>query len=106
MEGNYIIRFFLIGLVILTGPLAGQANGSKPYPEFHVNFNMMIRSPADTLPDNKKTVSENAGTKQSELIKEVPKSHKQVKPIAIPVTGIKPVQIIKPKIIRPIIKIN
>jgi hypothetical protein len=38
-------------------------------------------------------------------IKEVPKAKKQIAPIAVPIQ-VKPIKIIKPKIIKPVIKIN
>ena len=107
MGKDFLLRLSLIGLVFIIRPLAGRGNDGKPSPHFYVNREMMTRSVMDTLPDNKKIAPENAETKPAELlIKEVPKSRKQVKPIAVPITGIKPVQVIKPKIIKPIIKIN
>ena len=90
--------------------MAGMGNDGKPYTRFHINQDM-VRSFYDSLPDNKtdnkKVEGENADKKQVDLIKEVPKSRKQVRPIAVPVSvNIKPVQIIKPKIIKPVIKIK
>jgi hypothetical protein len=62
----------------------------------------------DSLPQNK-TVPENTSEiKQTTVIKEVPKSKKQVVPIIVSpaVKTIKPIKVIKPKIIKPTIKIN
>jgi hypothetical protein len=62
-----------------------------------------VTSICDSLPPNK-TVPEN---KQTTIIKEVPKAKKQTVPISVPaVKTIKPIKVIKPKIIKPTIKIN
>ena len=73
-----------------------------------VRFKELRRLLNDTVPDVKKipetkTDSSSNGT----AIKEVPKSKKQLAPVAVPVTvNVKPIKIIKPKIIKPVIKIN
>ena len=57
-----------------------------------------VTSICDSLPENK----------QPAVIKEVPKSKKQAAPISVSpnVKTIKPIKVIKPKIIKPTIKIN
>lgn len=110
MSGNFVSRFSLIGSVLMILSMAGMGNDGKPCARFHVNQDM-VRFFYDSLPDNKtdnkKVAGENEDKKQVDLIKEVPKSRKQVKPIAVPVpVNIKPVQVIKPKIIKPIVKIK
>jgi len=110
MSGNFVSRFFLIGSVFMILSMAGMGNDGKPYTRFRLNQDM-VRFFYDSIPDNKtdnkKVLEDNADKKQVDLIKEVPKSRKQVKPIAVPVAvSIKPVQVIKPKIIKPIVKIK
>lgn len=106
MPGKSIVRFVLISCLFITGPLVMFAGDAKPQPHFYLNTNI-IRSINDTLPDIKKTIPENTDKKPEDIIKEVPKARKQVKPIAIQTTTvIRPVKIIKPKIIKPSIKIN
>src|SRR5882757_4699912 len=83
MPGNFILRFSLIGLVFMGWSMTGMGNDGKPHPHFHLNRDM-VRFFKDSLPDSKKETVENADTKKTELIKEVPKSRKQVKPIAVP----------------------
>jgi hypothetical protein len=106
MSAKSIVRIVLITGFFITGPLVMFAADAKPQPHFYLNAGI-IRLINDTLPDIKKPVPENADKKQEDIIKEVPKARKQVKPIAIQTTtAIKPIKIIKPKIIKPSIKIN
>ena len=68
--------------------------------------NVALMAARDTLPGNTKPGPEESNNKKESIIKEVPKSRKQVKPIAVPVTvTVKPIQVIKP-IIKPIIRIK
>jgi len=62
----------------------------------------------DSLPPDKTATEKTTENKQTTVIKEVPKSKKQTAPISISpvVKTIKPIKVIKPKIIKPIIKIN
>jgi hypothetical protein len=67
-----------------------------------------VGSVCDSLPPNKTVPENTAENKQPAVIKEVPKSKKQPVPISISpaVKTIKPIKVIKPKIIKPTIKIN
>ena len=71
-----------------------------------VSYTELIPLLNDTIPAaNKipetKTTADNSSTVTT--IKEVPKAKKQLAPIAVPVQ-VKPIKIIKPKIIKPVIK--
>ena len=83
-----------------------MANGKPPKKYLVFNHEIIIRSMGDSVPTNNKNTEEITNKDQA-VIKEVPKSHKQIKPIAMPaVTSIKPLQLIKPKIITPVIRIH
>jgi len=106
-------RCFLTGGCFLAISLTGLAKDNKPYPVTSAFGSMRIQPVADTIPppQNKK-VEDNTGSKPGEVarevIKEVPKSRKQVKPLAIPAAAVavKPV-VVKPKIVvKPIIKLH
>ncbi len=62
----------------------------------------------DSVPDVKKIPDTKAGVDSNgSVIKEVPKSKKQVAPIAVPASvKVKPIKVVKPKIITPVIKIK
>ena len=62
----------------------------------------------DTVPDVKKTpdIKTDSSVKGT-AIKEVPKSKKQAVPVAVPINvNIKPLKVVKPKIIKPVIKLK
>ena len=94
----------IIIVSMFTLPLKIMANDGKPAIHWHTTFNGSILNRADTLPAQKKTgeAVENSGS--DEVIKIVPKARKQSIPIPIGVQ-VKPIILIKPKIIKPIIKI-
>ena len=106
MRLQHLCRFTLLGLLFAAGPVLAAAKPADPGPIRQFHFEGMPRPLADTLPKSNTGSTETPEQKEVLPIKEVPKSKKQVKPVAIPVTGIKPVQVIKPKIIKPIIKLN
>ena len=107
MGTQRLYQCFLTGVFVFSLSLMGTANDNKPYRAAVVSNTTMV-SVADSIPppENKKA-GEPAGTKTQEIIKEVPKSRKQVKPLAItPTVTVKPV-IVKPKIVvKPIIKLH
>lgn len=106
MRFQLLCRFILPALFFAAGPMSAAAKPADPAPISQFPFEGMRRHLADTLPKSNTGTTETPEQKEVLPIKEVPKSKKQVKPVAIPVTGIKPVQVIKPKIIKPIIKLN
>jgi len=96
-------RLTVIFLLSLFYPLLGHANdGSSP------GFRNLpgiykVHGLVDTLPPAKKPEeSAPAPTDEKPVvkIKEVPKSRRQVKPVAVPAVPVTPIKIIKPKIIR------
>jgi hypothetical protein len=109
MSRNFIGRSLLVGLALLIRNIPSFANTGKPGLLIQLSYKMqMIKSPCDTVPENKPP-EQSAQSKQSAQIKEVPKARKQATPVAVPAntaTTIKPIKIIKPKIIKPVIKIN
>ena len=62
----------------------------------------------DTVPVVKQTAGIKTDSSAKETaIKEVPKSKKQAVPVAVPINvNIKPLKVVKPKIIKPVIKLN
>jgi hypothetical protein len=99
-----ICVLFFIGLTSIVYANEGQ-------PKVHVPKNgwkLLLCLPNDTLPEVKsiprvKTDSSTAKT----IIKEVPKSKKKFAPVAVPVSvTVKPLKIVTPKIIKPVIKIH
>ena len=108
ISGNWSFKILLLGSVLLTTE-ASLANKGKPILVSILKEDVeTVGSMCDSLPQNK-TVQENtAENKQPAIIKVVPKSKKQAVPIRVQPTIqiIKPIKVIKPKIIKPIIKIN
>ena len=93
-----------LGAVTIFSCFSAYAGSGNPFklPAREVG----LMAARDTLPGNTKPAPEEANDKKESIIKEVPKSRKQVKPIAVPVTvTVKPIQVIKP-IIKPIIRIK
>jgi hypothetical protein len=99
MQRSFFRKILPISLILLSAQVKSLAGTGNPYPCFHfMNMAQMSGVLCDSVPDSR----------QSPQIKEVPKSRKQEKPVALtptPVT-VKPIRVIKPKIIKPVIKIN
>ena len=106
MTGNLVVKSFLVLALLTIGPLISRGNDGTPYHRFHMSRQIILQALSDSVPDKKNSPEQNKKD-QTQLIKEVPKSHKQLKPTAVPaVTTIKPIQIIKPKIIKTVIRIH
>jgi hypothetical protein len=106
MARNPIIQFFLAILLFAFYPLLSRANTGKPYAHSGFVYSPVFPSGPDTLPLNKKIMEEKSDTSRAEVIKEVPKSRKQERPIPINgVPAIIPIKIIPPKIIKPVIRV-
>ena|ERR1700688_531657 len=98
ISGNWFFKILLLGSALLTVE-ASLADKGKPMLVSILKKDVVtVSSICDSLPQNK----------QPDVIKEVPKSKKQVVPISVPPTvkTIKPIKVIRPKIIKPTIKIN
>ena len=80
-------------------PVTEQPDAKKPLEELPD-----VKKPVTEPPDVKKPLEELPEVKKLDVIKEVPKSRRKMKPIAVPApVPIKPIRIIKPKIIRKVI---
>ena len=98
VSGNWFFKILLLGSVLLAAE-ASLADKGKPMLVSILKKDIeTVGSICDSLPQNK----------QPDVIKEVPKSKKQTVPISVSpgVKVIKPIKVIKPKIIKPTIKIN
>lgn len=98
-----IQRLIFIGMLFMIGPLTSLANDGNNSGFRHLPGIYKMKAVSDTIPGTKKP-EENAPadtkTEDKIKIKEVPKSRRQVKPLAVPTVPVKPIKIIKPKIIR------
>lgn len=99
-----MLRFFIVIFIITAIPVCVLASDGKPI--CNIKFSQMIISTIkmDTLPSTKKNTENTNDKPASDIIKEVPKARRQ--PVPIPVNvKIRPIKIIKPKIIKPLIKV-
>jgi hypothetical protein len=86
-------------ILVLMKPLAGFSGDHMP-----ADTVPAVKKPVTEQPDVKKPPDELPDVKKLDVIKEVPKSRRKMKPIAVPApVPIKPIRIIKPKIIRKVI---
>lgn len=94
----------LVGTVFLVvRPVHGFAGDGKPAHDMKFSYSVRV-SLLDSLPSNT-TKTDNATDKPPEnIIKEVPKSRKQQVPVPVTVQ-VKPIKIVKPKIIKPVVKV-
>ena len=109
MTRNCIFSFLTALLFFMAATSFCYANDGRPKSFAHiVSYKGLIPLLNDTIPATKKipeTKTDNSSTVTA--IKEVPKAKKQIAPIAVPVqVKVKPIKIIKPKIIKTVIKIN
>lgn len=96
-------RLTVVLLLTFFYPLLSHANDGSRKGFHNLPGIYKIHHLADTLPPPKKpeeTTPAPTEEKPVSKIKEVPKSRRQVKPVAVPVVPVPPVKIIKPKIIR------
>jgi hypothetical protein len=108
IPGNWILRILMLVPVFLTAQ-ASLANKGKPMQVSILKKDIeTVASICDSLPAEKTVPENTAENKQTTVIKEVPKSKKQTAPISVTpaVKTVKPIKVIKPKIIKPTIKIN
>jgi hypothetical protein len=109
MTRNFIFSLLTALLFFMAATSFCYANDGHPKSFPHiVSYKELIPLQNDTIPATKKipeTKTDNSST--GTTIKEVPKAKKQIAPVAVPVqVKLKPIKIIKPKIIKPVIKIN
>jgi hypothetical protein len=99
-------RFLWVLILFAARPLTGLANQGMPFRHFYIDGSL-VGSVSDSIPVNKKSPGQSDSQVPASAVKEVPKARKQIKPMAVPATTtIKPVQIIKPKIIKPVVRIR
>ena len=100
MTKTFTQRVIFVLILAAIRPLAGLGNdaGINRFHGLAGNYRPGIV--LDTVPQTKKTGENVPDNKKTEIIKEVPKSRKQVKPAALPKVPVQPIKIIKPKIIK------
>jgi hypothetical protein len=104
MKGAIILKGFMGMFFIISSPQWVLANEDKPLCNITFNHTAMNSIQSDTLPPPIKSTESAIDKPAADIIKEVPKARKQ--PVPIPVNlQIKPIKIIKPTIIKPLIKI-
>ena len=113
MKRTLIIKGLIIIFCILVMARSVMASGGKPFSDLTINYPGINRLIADTtLPIKDASASEKkevkkeenvTGDQQVNVVKVIPKARRQ--PIPVPVkVHVKPVKVIKPKIIKPIVK--
>ena len=95
----FIGLFFIINI-----PQFVSASDGKPVIHFTISTFISQRPQIDTVPSKVKSLDDADNKPVEEIIKAVPKARKQVVPIPVSLQ-IRPLIIIKPKIIKPIIKV-
>ena len=102
-----LLKFSTLFIAIVSPlllPLITWAGNGKPVRNLHTIYPILNRNYADTIPATKNTTDLNNNNQGDEVIKVVPKARRQAIPIPVGVQ-VKPIILIKPKIIKPIIKI-
>jgi len=94
-----IYQLFIFFVLLIVKPATGFAREGMPSDTVPV-----VKKSGPEQPDVKKVTEQPLDTKPLDIIKEVPKSRRKLKPIAVPAPiPVKPIKIIKPKIIRRVI---
>jgi hypothetical protein len=91
--------FFLLSI-----PAWVRAGNGKPAINFKHCYPRGTTAVADTVPQPIKTADKAEAKPAETVIKVVPKVRKQAIPVPV-IPTVKPVKIIKPKIVRPVLKI-
>ena len=101
-----MLRCFIGMFILLNAPVL--VNGENGKPKLHIR-NCLAGMPGnqvDTLPPSVKSTDNAVAAKPAEeIIKAVPKARRQAVPIPV-VIPVKPIQIVKPKIVKPVIKVR
>ncbi|WP_291910030.1 hypothetical protein [Chitinophaga sp. CB10] len=97
MKQFLIYQFAFAAILAVARPVAASARAMGNVAGMHCTA-----LPSDTVPPAPKPTEAPQDGKLPDIIKEVPKSRRQVKPLPIPAPiPVKPIKIIKPVIIRP-----
>ena len=100
-----VLRCFIAVFILLNAPQLVSGENGKPRLHLRNCLAGMPGSQTDTLPPKIKS-EDNAEPKPAvEIIKAVPKARKQAVPIPVAIP-VKPIQIVKPKIVKPVIKVR
>ncbi len=107
-------------MIFTIRPLWGLGNNGGPHRDFYFVQIAGLPLVSDSVPKMQRPTEEKTAettdkiqgsveekaAKMPDIIKEVPKARRQIKPVAIPsVIPLKPIKIIKPQIIRNTIKV-
>lgn len=104
MKGTVLLKGFIGMLFVISIPQLVLAKDSKPVCNFKMNHIAFNSIQSDTLPPAKTITAGTDDNPSPNIIKEVPKARRL--PVPIPVSvNVKPVIIIKPKIIKPLIRV-
>ncbi|WP_315821758.1 hypothetical protein [Paraflavitalea speifideaquila] len=109
MAKLFLQRFVFLLLVCFLHPLFSEgSDGSNSINRFrHIPGVYSMKMVTDTIPvinpDTRKPEENIPATVKPEIIKEVPKSRRQVKPVTLPTIPVKPIKLIKPTIIKRVI---
>lgn len=108
ISGNWSFKILLLGSVLLITEATLADKGQPMLVPILKKDIETVGTICDSLPPNKTAPENTAEDKQPAVIKEVPKSKKQPVPFSVSPTvkTIKPIKVVKPKIIKPTIKIN
>jgi hypothetical protein len=101
MERINIQRFLTFFVLLAIIPVISFANRQSLSP---VRPSVYITSGADTIAPTNGSQERPAVSNETRVIKKVPKSRRQIKPLPVPGIPVKPV--IKPKIIKPVIGVK
>ncbi|MEO6316202.1 MAG: hypothetical protein ABIU63_09650 [Chitinophagaceae bacterium] len=96
-------RFLLAMAFVMTSPLFSRAGEVSQVRDFILDRAILLPL-LDTLPPAEKAGTEKDDKPATALVKEVPKARKQAAPLPVKIQ-VKPIQVIKPKIIKPVIRI-
>ena len=93
-------RLIFVMMVTAIFPFTSFGN-DRCIKRFHdLSVPYKIGTVSDTIPPTIKPEEDAPAKTKPDIIKEVPKSRRQVKPVVVPKVPVKPIKIIKPKIIR------
>ena len=81
-----------------------RANDGGPVRVLKFNHRMVLPLVSDTVPPPATAPAKTDTKPATDVIKEVPKSRNQAVPVPI-TTPIKPIKMVKPKIVKPVIKV-
>lgn len=105
MKGLMVLRCFIGVFILLNAPVLVSGENGKPRLRFGNCLAGMPAKSTDTLPPKVKDQDNTTAKPVEEIIKAVPKARKQAVPIPV-VVPVKPIKIVKPKIVKPVIKVR